>query len=278
MPPHVIWRCFQLRRVLPAPLRLLVCPSGISARRSPAAADRGTSMTSNTVAGLYAKLNIAQFHSRPHVSNDNPFSEAHFKTLKYCPAFPGEFGSIQDANVFCQGILHLLQPTTGIPASRCTPRRPCTTAPGSTSRPAAPPPSRPPIRRTRNGSAAAAPHPSHCPPRCGSTSHPQPSRPAHHHKPHKQPDVSFSLTGSVGCSSVWYRPAPVSVAHVLFDYGGYRSADTQQLPGDRGPDGDRPNSGPSGGRVLHRPHVRQQTAQQAQLRCPAPHSPSGATW
>ena len=59
-------------------------------------------MTSNTVAGLYAKLNIAQSHSRPHVSNDNPYSESAFKTLKYCPAFPGEFGSIQDANVFCE--------------------------------------------------------------------------------------------------------------------------------------------------------------------------------
>ena len=65
-------------------------------------ADRGTSMTSNTVAGLYAKLNIAQSHSRPHVSDDNPYSEAQFKTLKYCPAFPGEFGSIQDANAFCE--------------------------------------------------------------------------------------------------------------------------------------------------------------------------------
>jgi putative transposase len=65
-------------------------------------ADRGTSMTSNTVAGLYAKLNITQSHSRPHVSNDNPYSESAFKTLKYCPAFPGEFGSIQDANVFCE--------------------------------------------------------------------------------------------------------------------------------------------------------------------------------
>jgi putative transposase len=64
-------------------------------------ADRGTSMTSNTVAGLYAKLNIIQSHSRPHVPNDNPYSESAFKTLKYCPAFPGEFGSIQDANVFC---------------------------------------------------------------------------------------------------------------------------------------------------------------------------------
>lgn len=65
-------------------------------------ADRGTSMTSNTVSGLYAKLNITQSHSRPHVSNDNPYSESAFKTLKYCPAFPGEFGSIQDANSFCE--------------------------------------------------------------------------------------------------------------------------------------------------------------------------------
>lgn len=65
-------------------------------------ADRGTSMTSNTVAGLYAKLDIIQSHSRPHVSNDNPYSESQFKTFKYCPAFPGEFGSIQDANTFCE--------------------------------------------------------------------------------------------------------------------------------------------------------------------------------
>lgn len=65
-------------------------------------ADRGTSMTSNTVSGLYAKLNIVQSHSRPHVSNDNPYSESAFKTLKYCPAFPGQFGSIQDASSFCE--------------------------------------------------------------------------------------------------------------------------------------------------------------------------------
>src|SRR5258708_21398529 len=64
-------------------------------------AHRGTSMTSNTVAGLYARLNIAQSRSRPHVSDGNPYSEAQVKTLKYCPAFPGELGSIQDANVLC---------------------------------------------------------------------------------------------------------------------------------------------------------------------------------
>jgi putative transposase len=64
-------------------------------------ADRGTSMTSKPVAILLAELGVARTHSRPHVSNDNPFSEAAFKTLKYCPAFPDRFGSIEDARAFC---------------------------------------------------------------------------------------------------------------------------------------------------------------------------------
>ncbi|MGV1006851.1 MAG: IS3 family transposase [Candidatus Nanopelagicales bacterium] len=64
-------------------------------------ADRGTSMTSKPVAQLLVDLGVARSHSRPHVSNDNPFSEAQFKTLKYCPAFPGRFGSIHDARTFC---------------------------------------------------------------------------------------------------------------------------------------------------------------------------------
>jgi putative transposase len=64
-------------------------------------ADRGTSMTSKPVAQLLVDLGVARSHSRPHVSNDNPYSEAQFKTLKYCPAFPGRFGSIQDARAFC---------------------------------------------------------------------------------------------------------------------------------------------------------------------------------
>ena len=64
-------------------------------------ADRGTSMTSKPVAQLLVDLGVARSHSRPHVSNDNPFSEAQFKTLKYCPAFPSRFGSIADARTFC---------------------------------------------------------------------------------------------------------------------------------------------------------------------------------
>jgi putative transposase len=65
-------------------------------------ADRGPSMTSKTVALMLADLGITKSHSRPHVSNDNPFSEAQFKTLKYQPAFPKQFGCIQDARAFCQ--------------------------------------------------------------------------------------------------------------------------------------------------------------------------------
>ena len=65
-------------------------------------ADRGSAMTSKPVALLLADMGVTKTHSRPHVSNDNPYSEAQFKTLKYRPDFPGRFGSIQDARVFCQ--------------------------------------------------------------------------------------------------------------------------------------------------------------------------------
>ena len=64
--------------------------------------DRGTSMASKTVAILLADLGVTKSHSRPHCSNDNPFSEAHFKTLKYRPEFPDRFGSIEDGRAFCQ--------------------------------------------------------------------------------------------------------------------------------------------------------------------------------
>ena len=64
-------------------------------------ADNGTSMTSKPVSQLLADLHITDSHSRPHVSNDNPYSEAQFKTLKYCPAFPGSFASAEEARAFC---------------------------------------------------------------------------------------------------------------------------------------------------------------------------------
>jgi len=64
-------------------------------------ADRGSSMRSKLVAQLLADLGVTKTHSRPHVSNDNPFSEAAFKTLKYRPNFPERFGSIEDARAYC---------------------------------------------------------------------------------------------------------------------------------------------------------------------------------
>jgi putative transposase len=66
-------------------------------------ADRGSSMKSKPVALLLTDLGVTKTHSRPYTSNDNPYSEAQFKTLKYRPEFPARFGSIEDARSFCQG-------------------------------------------------------------------------------------------------------------------------------------------------------------------------------
>jgi putative transposase len=65
-------------------------------------ADRGSSMKSKPVAFLMADLGITKTHSRPYTSDDNPFSEAQFKTLKYMPDFPERFGSIEDARLHCK--------------------------------------------------------------------------------------------------------------------------------------------------------------------------------
>lgn len=64
--------------------------------------DRGAPMKSKTVDQLLSDLEIHKSFSRPRVSNDNPFSEAQFKTLKYCPKFPGSFRTIQEARDFCR--------------------------------------------------------------------------------------------------------------------------------------------------------------------------------
>lgn len=65
-------------------------------------ADRGASMASKPVALLLSDLGVTKTHSRPHVSNDNPYSESQFKTMKYRPEFPNRFGSIEDARSFTQ--------------------------------------------------------------------------------------------------------------------------------------------------------------------------------
>ena len=65
-------------------------------------ADRGSSMTSKPVAYLLADLGVTRTHNRPYTSSDNPYSEAHFKTLKYRPAFPARFASIEEGRAFCR--------------------------------------------------------------------------------------------------------------------------------------------------------------------------------
>jgi putative transposase len=65
-------------------------------------ADRGSPMIAKTTAQLFVTLGVNKSHSRPHVSDDNPYSESQFKTLKYCPGFPDRFGSLQDSVAFCR--------------------------------------------------------------------------------------------------------------------------------------------------------------------------------
>jgi transposase InsO family protein len=65
-------------------------------------ADRGSSMRSKPVAFLPADLAVTKSHSRPYVSDDNPYSESHFRTLKYRPDFPDRFGCIEDSRAFYQ--------------------------------------------------------------------------------------------------------------------------------------------------------------------------------
>ncbi|NBH07717.1 DDE-type integrase/transposase/recombinase [Amycolatopsis sp. SID8362] len=66
-------------------------------------ADRGGAMVSKPVSELLVDLRVIRSHSRPRTSNDNPYSEAQFKTLKYMPDFPERFGSLEDARAFCDG-------------------------------------------------------------------------------------------------------------------------------------------------------------------------------
>ena len=74
---------------------------GIGAGELTIHSDRGSPMIAKPVAHLLADLGITKSHSRPHVSNDNPYSESHFRTLKYRPDFPKVFGSFEDAHAHC---------------------------------------------------------------------------------------------------------------------------------------------------------------------------------
>jgi len=75
---------------------------GIQPGRLTIHSDNGPSMTSHTVSQLLEKIGVSKTHNRPYTSNDNPFSESQFKTMKYCPQFPDRFESIRHAEQFCQ--------------------------------------------------------------------------------------------------------------------------------------------------------------------------------
>jgi putative transposase len=87
-------------------IRETVVKQGIVRDQLTIHSDRGPSMRSQTVAQLLATLGITKSHSRPHVSDDNPFSESQFKTLKYRPEFPDRFASIEDGLGFCGKFVH----------------------------------------------------------------------------------------------------------------------------------------------------------------------------
>jgi len=87
-------------------IRETVLKEGIVRDQLTIHSDRGPSMRSQTVAQLLATLGITKSHSRPHVSDDNPFSESQFKTLKYRPEFPGRFSSFEHTHDFCGQFFH----------------------------------------------------------------------------------------------------------------------------------------------------------------------------
>ncbi|CAN5286688.1 hypothetical protein BH09ACT3_BH09ACT3_12340 [soil metagenome] len=82
--------------------------------------DGGPSMTSKTVRSLLADLGVTVPRSRPHVSNDNPYSEALFKTMKYLPVFPDRFGSLTEAREFLGEFVHAYNHHHRTPGSACT--------------------------------------------------------------------------------------------------------------------------------------------------------------
>jgi putative transposase len=95
----------QPREAGPIAERLIaqaLCQQSVGRDQLTVHADRDSSMTSKPVAFLLADLGVTKTHSRPHTSSDNPYSEAHFKTLTYRPGFPARFSSIEHARAFCR--------------------------------------------------------------------------------------------------------------------------------------------------------------------------------
>jgi hypothetical protein len=133
--------------------------------------------TSRPVALLLADLGVTQSHSRPHVSNDNPYSEAQFKTLKYRPAFPARFASIQAARAHCQNSSPGTTTSIITAGPACTPPPTCTTAAQRPSRPPAPRPWTLPATLTPGASSANRQPRRNCQAHPGSTRRPKTRRP-----------------------------------------------------------------------------------------------------
>jgi putative transposase len=133
-------------------------------------ADHGSPMTAKPVAFLLANLGVTKSHSRPHCSNDNPYSESQFRTMKYRPTFPDRFGSFQDAHAFCGrffGWYNDEHRHSGVGFH--TPPTSTTAAPSSCG-PSAPRSSPPPTPSILSASSASRLSRHRCPRRSGSTS------------------------------------------------------------------------------------------------------------
>jgi len=132
-------------------------------------ADRGGSMTSKPVSEMMIDLGVRRSHSRPRCSNDNPYSEAQFKTLKYVPDFPDRFGSLADARVFCDRFFTAYNHEHATPGSACTRPPRSTSAPLPRSAHTASTPSTAPTSSIPSASAGDR-NPRACPRQRGSTS------------------------------------------------------------------------------------------------------------
>jgi len=133
-------------------------------------ADRGTSMTSKPVAQLLVDLSVTRSHSRPRVSNDNPYSESQFKTMKYPRSSPTGSAPSLTLAFSARRSSATTTTSTATPGSGCTPRPRSTTAPITRSARYASRPWTPPTQSTPNDSATADPNPRRSRPRPGSTS------------------------------------------------------------------------------------------------------------
>lgn len=122
-------------------------------------ADGGAAMTSKPLGSLLANLDVTRSHNRPRTSNDNPYSEAQFKTMKYTPDYPNRFDSLGHARAWMEEFMAWYNHEPATHGSACTPRPRCTTAPPTTSEPPARPSSTPPGSPTPNGSTAGPQHP-----------------------------------------------------------------------------------------------------------------------